>query len=254
MLFLGVQNSYFSKMASVQILHNRLQIRDNLMIRKLVTLPVLALALCAQVHAHEKGSFLIRAGIANVDPDASSSALVLDGTAIGASEADVDDNSQLGLTFAYMLTDQFAVEVLASTPFSHDISAFTGALGLGEIDAGETKHLPPTVSLLYYPNDSASRWQPYLGAGINYTLFFDEQVDSQLEGVLGNGSLELDPSWGWSAQLGLDYMLTEKVFVNASVWWIDIDTDAEFRFPANRISTDVEIDPFVYQLTMGWRF
>ena len=225
------------------------------MFKILVTTLVTASLFATNAYAHEQGSFLVRAGIANVDPDASSSTLRLNGAAIGGTEADVDDNTQLGLTFAYMLTDHLAVEVLASTPFKHDISANTGVLGLGEIDAGETKHLPPTVSLLYYPNDNASPFQPYVGAGINYTLFFDEDVDRQLEGVLGNGSLELDPSWGLSAQVGMDYMLNDKMFVNASVWWIDIDTDAEFRFPGNtRLTTDVEIDPFVYQLTLGWRF
>lgn len=215
---------------------------------------LISIAATSSVYAHEKGSFLVRAGLANVDPDASSSLLVLDGAAIGASEADVDDNTQLGLTFAYMFTDHFAVEVLASTPFEHDISASTGVLGLGEIDAGKTKHLPPTVSLLYYPNDNNSRFQPYIGAGINYTYFFDESVDGELESVLGDGSLELDPSWGWSAQIGIDYMLTDRMFINGSIWWMDIDTDAEFRFPANQLTTDVEIDPMVYQLTLGWRF
>eukprot|EP00752_Nemacystus_decipiens_P017058 g15275.t1 len=201
-----------------------------------------------------KGSILVRAGLANVSPDASSSALTLDGVAIGSSEADVDDNTQLGLTFAYMFHDNFAVEVLASTPFKHDITAETGVLGLGEIDAGQTKHLPPTVSLLYYPNDNSSRFQPYVGAGVNYTLFFDETVDSELEAVLGDGSLELDPSWGWSAQVGVDYMINDRMFINGSVWWIDIDTDADFRFPNNRITTQVDIDPLVYQFTLGWRF
>ena len=209
--------------------------------------------LAANLYAHEKGTWLVRSGVANVSPDASSSALVLDGVAIGASEADVDDNAQLSLTVAYMLTDQLAVEVLASTPFQHDISASTGVLGLGEIDAGETKHLPPTVSLLYYPLSNTNRFQPYVGAGVNYTLFFDERVDSQLESVLGDGSLELDPSLGWSAQVGFDYALNDNMFINASLWWMDIDTNAEFRFPNNRLTTEVDIDPFVYQLTLGWR-
>lgn len=204
--------------------------------------------------AHEKGSLLVRAGLANVDPDASSSALVLDGTAIGSSSADVDDNTQLSLTVAYMLTDNLAVEVLASTPFEHDISADTGALGLGTIDAGSTQHLPPTVSLLYYPLDNSSDFQPYVGAGINYTIFFQEDVSADLEGVLGGGSLELDASFGLSAQIGFDYALNDKMFLNGSLWWIDIDTDAEFNFAANQLTTDVEIDPLVYQLTLGWRF
>lgn len=211
-------------------------------------------ALSFQATAHQKGDFLVRAGLANVDPDASSSRLVLDGTAITGSGADVADNTQLGLTFTYMLSDSWAVDVLASTPFTHDISADTGALGLGGIDAGEAKHLPPTVSLLYFPRDPSEKFQPYFGLGLNYTVFFDEGVDSELESVLGDGSLDLDASFGVAAQAGFDYMISDQLFVNASVFWIDIDTDAEFEFASNRIDVDVEIDPLVYLLTLGWKF
>jgi len=206
------------------------------------------------LQAHQKGDFIARAGLANVSPDASSSALQLDGGAIAGSEADVDDNTQLGLTFTYMLTDNWAVDVLASTPFKHDISADTGALGLGEIDAGETKHLPPTVSLLYFPADSSSKFQPYLGAGVNYTIFFEESVDAQLEGVLGSGSLKLDDSLGLAVQAGIDYKISDQLLLNAGIFWIDIDTEAQFGFANNRIETDVEIDPFVFMLSLGWKF
>ncbi|MEE4282239.1 MAG: OmpW family outer membrane protein [Pseudomonadales bacterium] len=223
--------------------------------RVILTLATLAmLGTTVQTQAHEAGDFIIRGGIANVSPDASSSALILDGSAIGRSSADVDDDTQLGLTFTYMLTNDWAVDVLASTPFTHDISASTGDLGLGTIDAGKTTHLPPTVSLLYFPAASDSKFQPYFGAGLNYTLFFDEEVDSQLEGVLGRGSLELDPSFGLAVQAGFDYKLTENMYFNAGIWWIDIDTDAEFEFAANRITTEVEIDPFVYMIGLGWKF
>ena len=217
-------------------------------------LALFALSMPLTLQAHQKGDFIVRAGLANVSPDASSSALVLDGAEIGSSGADVDDNTQLGLTFTYMLSDNWAVDVLASTPFQHDISADTGALGLGEIDAGETKHLPPTVSLLYFPADASKKFQPYVGVGLNYTIFFEEDVDSELEGVLGPGSLELDDSFGVAVQAGFDYKISDQLFVNAGVFWIDIDTDAEFEFANNVIEADVEIDPLVYMLTVGWKF
>lgn len=79
--------------------------------------------------------------------------------------ATLDSDTQLGLNFAYMLTDQLGVELLAATPFSHDI----GTKGLGGLKLGSVKHLPPTLSLVYYPLDSKSAFQPYVGAGINYT-------------------------------------------------------------------------------------
>lgn len=204
--------------------------------------------------AHEAGDVLLRGGIATVAPDASSSELVLDGAAIAGSEADVDDNTQLGLTVVYMLTDDWGIEALASTPFSHDISAQTGELGLGKVSAGDTKHLPPTVLLQWYPAASDSLWQPYVGAGVNYTLFFDEGVAGELEGVLGDGELDLDASFGLALQAGVDYKFSDKWFASLAVWWIDIDTDADFRFDTSRLTTDVEIDPWVYNLTIGYSF
>ena len=52
----------------------------------------------------------------------------------------------------------------------------------------------------------------------------------------------------------LDYKISDQLFLNAGVFWIDIDTEAEFEFANNVIETDVEIDPLVYMLTVGWKF
>ncbi|MEM1260955.1 MAG: OmpW family outer membrane protein [Pseudomonadota bacterium] len=204
--------------------------------------------------AWEKGTWFFRGGVATVAPDASSTPLNLDGTNIAGSSADVDDGTAASLMVGYMYTDHWAVEVLGSSPFSHDISAATGALGLGRVAAGETKHLPPTISLQYWFAAPESVFQPYVGAGINYTLFFDEAVDAQLEGVLGAGELSLDASLGLALQAGFDYVLTDKLALSAGIWWADIDTDAEFTFSANTLTTEVEIDPLVYSLSLSWRF
>ena len=219
-----------------------------------MTLGAALLVMAGAAQGYEAGDMLFRAGVATVAPDASSSELSLDGGAITGSEADVDNGTALGLTFVYMLTDRIGLEVLAASPFSHDITAETGVLGLGEVDAGETKHLPPTVSLQYFLNANDGAFQPYVGAGLNYTLFFDEDVDSELEGVLGAGQLDLDASFGLALQAGFDYALNDKWVVNAGVWWVDIDTDATFSFGASELTTEVEIDPWVYSLSLGYRF
>ena len=61
-----------------------------------------------------------------------------------------------------MMTDNWAVELLAAYPFEHDIYLVDGP------EVGSTKHLPPTVSLQYHFMPD-STFQPYLGAGVNYT-------------------------------------------------------------------------------------
>lgn len=215
---------------------------------------LLAVLGVAPAGAHEGGDLIARAGFAAVVPDASSSALLLNDGSIVGSEADVDDNLQLGLSFTYLFAERWGIDVLASSPFTHQIEAQTGALGLGTIDAGETKHLPPTVSLVYFPGPTSGRWQPYVGLGLNYTLFFEEDVDAELEAVLGSGELTLDDSLGLALQLGVDYQLSKQVYLNAAVRWIDIDTDADFQFAGNRIRTEVEIDPWVYMVAVGWKF
>lgn len=211
----------------------------------------------ASVSAHEAGDFIVRVGAALVDPNDDSDALALNGTALAGTEAEVDDDTQLGLTVTYMLTNHVGVGLLAATPFDHDLEADLSGLSLGKVDAGSAKQLPPIVTLQYFPMDSASKFQPYVGLGINYTTFFDEDVGSELESTLGltGGSLEVDESWGWAAQVGFDYEINEHWLINAAVWYFDLDTDAKFKFDGGTvIETDVDIDPTVYMVSIGYKF
>lgn len=168
----------------------------------------------------------------------------------------VDNNTQLGLNIAYFFTDNWNVEVLAATPFSHDIG-----IG-GGINLGSTKHLPPTVTANYFFADPAAKFQPYAGIGINYTIFFDEEFNDGTVGVIKDAAgatisdLDLDASFGLSAQLGADYQLSDNMFINASIRYIDIETEADFKVNGadlGKIET-VDIDPWVYTISVGYKF
>ena len=209
----------------------------------------LAATAAGEARAYQAGDLILRAGVASVQPNESSDPLALNGTRLPGTGAGIDNDEQLGLTLTYMFTPQWGVGVLAATPFEHNIKA----KGVG-VDAGSIKHLPPTVTLQYFPLGATSRWQPYVGLGINYTLFFDEKVDGQLKGMFGPGDLHMDNSWGWAGQAGLDYQIDDHWQVNAAVWYLDISTDATFKFADNRITTGVDVDPWVYMLGVGYRF
>ena len=149
--------------------------------------------------------------------------------------------------FIYLFSPQLAIEVLAATPFSHDMNLDTvGA-------RGNTKHLPPTVSSNYYFAGPSAKFQPHMGDGINYTIFFDEEFTSaNIRAEFRD--LEIDSSFGLAAQVGFDYMLDDKWLINASVRWMDIDTEATFDLNGSPGSVDVSIDPLVYSITAGYRF
>ena len=206
--------------------------------------------------AYEKGDMIIRLGATMVDPDADSDAINLPG--VPTLRADVDDDTQLGIIPAWMITDKIGLELLAATPFEHDISV--GGTGVGDIDAGSTKHLPPTLSLQFYPLGGNSGWQPYVGVGVNWTYFFDEDVDGELKDALGailgaeKASLSLEDSWGLSAQAGVDIPLGNQWGINLAVWYIDISTEAKIKTDVGTVEFDVDIDPWVYNVGIFYRF
>ena len=119
-----------------------------------------------------------------------------------------------------------------------------GTKGLGGLKLGEVKHLPPTLSVVYYPLEKTSAFQPYVGAGINYTWFFDDKLTSEAENsALQLRGLDMKDSWGLAAQVGMDYMLTDNIMLNAQVRYIDIDTSGTTYSGDTKIKVDVDVDP-----------
>lgn len=206
--------------------------------------------------AYEPGDWIVRAGYAAVDPHDDSSSLKIDGGSIDGTGVGVQGAGALGLTVGYIVAPHWGIELLAATPFEHDISAKgLGALGVGEgTPIGSTKQLPPTLGAQYYFAAPESRWQPYVGLGLNYTVFFDEHTSGAARTRLGAHDLSLDSSWGIAGEAGIDWLPDAHWLVNASIWRIDIRTDAHLDTALGRVETTVDIDPWVYMVAVGYRF
>ncbi len=227
--------------------------------------------LCAtSATAYEAGDIFVRVGAVGVVPNESSGGIAIPALGIApiaGTEAELDNDAQLGLTLNWMLSPTIGLDLLAATPFKHSVTANLNGFQAGlRVPAGETHHLPPTLSLVYYPmGNSSSVVQPYVGAGLNYTIMFDTDVNAELEALTGTLAgaagpvpleLDVDDSIGLGLMLGLDYVLDQKWHVNASVRWIDIDTDATFTSAlGDTISVGkIEIDPLVWQVNIGYTF
>lgn len=102
--------------------------------KKILPLLIAAAFASPVAMAHQAGDILVRGGLAFVSPQTSSD------NVLGTGELEIDSNMQLGLTLSYMLTDNWGVELLAATPFSHSVST----AGLGEV--AKVKHLPPVMT------------------------------------------------------------------------------------------------------------
>lgn len=214
-----------------------------------LTLAVALLAAAPAAFAFDAGDIYMRFGATNVNPDDNNGSIDLSAVdpALGNQDIEVDDAWSFTFTVSYQWTQNWAVELLAAYPFEHDIKVE----GLGKV--GKTKQLPPTLSLQYHFMPD-KKFQPYIGAGVNYTIFFDESS----EGVLSDldGDLDIDDnSWGLAGQVGFDYLLNDQWFVNLDLRYIGIETKAKVTVPGvGTIKEDVSIDPWVYGINVGFKF
>lgn len=192
--------------------------------------------------AHEAGEFFIRAGSATVRPTEGS-----DNVLGSLGSFNVSNNTQLGLTMTYMATENVGIELLAASPFRHKVG--TGPTGT----IATIQHLPPSLVAQWYFGDAGSKFRPYIGAGINYTMFFNEKFNDTGKEA-GLSDLSLKNSWGAAGVAGLDYLINRDWLINASVWYMDIDTDVRFKAGGQQQSVSTRLDPWVFMFSAGYRF
>lgn len=186
--------------------------------------------------AQSKGDWTVGVGVGVVDTKSDNGSLVN-----GSLPTRVGNDTQPTFTAEYFVADNLGIEVLAATPFKHDISI--SQLG-GKV--GSTKQLPPVISLQYHFNTD-SRFSPFVGVGVNYTRFFSTDTS----GALAGSKLDLDDSWGLALRAGYDFKVSEKGALRVDVRWADIDTDVKLN--GAKIGT-VNVDPFVYGVAYVYKF
>jgi outer membrane protein len=232
----------------------------------IIVATALLLTVSFQSQAHEDGQWILRGGVGVVDPKSGNLNLgSLDlggGISLTSASIEVDSATSLTLSGTYMITENWAFDILASWPFKHDIDvAATISDGVdtvsGKVGIAEVEHLPPTFSLQYHFIPDGN-FQPYVGAGVNWTTFFSEKVSSDASD-LGIVSLQLDDSIGFAAQVGADWLMGDRWLVNLDLRWINIETDVTGTLdvgtgPETGELGTVKIDPLVYSLNIGYRF
>lgn len=207
-------------------------------------------------------SWLLRFGAAYIEPlDTSDPVLGDGGLGLIAGKDSVDVEGALGFTFSlsYAFTPHIAATLLAAAPFEHDIN---GAGELEGLDIGETRHLPPSLTLEYRFNPTG-KIRPYVGAGINWTWFFESDSEpaltTALDDILGGGvnstDLDLDNSFGFALNAGIDWQLTDRWGINTSVWFLDLDSKADVFINNDFVTeVDVAVDPIVFTLGLSYQF
>ena len=166
---------------------------------------------------------------------------------VGGEDSDVNISNAFipELDFTYFFNKNFAAELILGTS-KHDVK-----VGNDEVSLGSVRLLPPTVTLQYhfYPTKSL---KPYVGAGLNYTIFYSVDEGSVVKG------LDYDNAVGFALQGGLDYMLNDKYFLNFDIKKLflktDVNVDATNLASGLKIPAEVNIDPLLIGFGVGMKF
>lgn len=162
------------------------------------------------------------------------------------------------LDFTYFFTKNIAAELILGTTkhdvktVGSDISAVGGPTN-ASVDLGSVYLLPPTLTLQYhfFPTEEKI-FKPYIGAGINYTIFYNQEAGSVVKGI------EYENAFGFAGQLGFDLMLDDTFFINVDVKKLflstDVTVDASNLAAGLSIPAKVDIDPWLLGFGVGMKF
>ncbi|QPO11593.1 OmpW family protein [Thalassospira sp. A40-3] len=190
-----------------------------------------ASAQTAEFKTKQAGDILIRGRVVGVVPDEDVDSNTLPG------KGEIDNDVIPEVDFSYFVTDNIALELIAGTS-KHDVTWSDGK------DLGSVRLLPPTLTLQYHFMPE-SRWSPYIGAGINYTFFYDSKPGQF-------SSVDYDDGFGYAFQAGFDYAISGPWSLNVDVKKIYLETDVSVD--NGTVKADANIDPWLFGVGIGYRF
>ncbi|RKE83695.1 OmpW family protein [Rhizobium sp. AG855] len=162
---------------------------------------------------------------------------------IGGSDLSYSNTVIPELDISYYLTDNIAAELILGTTYANVYGEGTIG-GLGKI--GKTWVLPPTLTLQYHFTDFGA-FKPYVGAGVNYTMFYKQSGDTA-------SALDVKDSFGAALQIGADYMINDHWGVNFDVKKLFLRPDFETTIGGTTYTGKAKLDPWLVGAGVTYRF
>lgn len=162
-----------------------------------------------------------------------SSSYDLSGTKVKVSSSFVPE-----VDFTYFFTKNLSAELILGTT-KHNVKADDGS---SSTKLGSVWLLPPTLNLQYhFPLSGVT---PYIGAGINYSIFYGVSDDA--------AKLAYKNNVGFSTQVGADFDINSKWFINVDIKKIFLKTDVTAN--STTTLTGVKVDPYIFGVGIGTKF
>jgi len=235
----------------------------------LITLPARAQI---QVHDLDLTRFYLRLGASYVYPDDDATPLkyyLLQDWELYRTHWDIDDDITWNISGVWRPLPYVGLELLYIGGADHSLTVenFRAVPGRDNIKFGRFSTSSANLFVNWYMMDENCLGQPYLGIGVNYSDFYDDDLNPDFQRYLmasgsstGVAKFGMGHSWGASAQLGIDWRLghTSALLINAALIYTDANTDGVVTFPISpgydRLYSDFETNPWTLNLGITYEF
>ncbi|OIQ86472.1 outer membrane protein W precursor [mine drainage metagenome] len=213
--------------------------------KKIALAALIAAAITPSLALAEAGDFVVRLRAVDVAPDESSKLGSYLGGANAGTKLEVNSNVIPEIDFSYYITKNIAAELILATGTRHDVK-IGGTGTLAGTSLGSVNLLPPTLTLQWHflPDQT---FDPYVGAGLNYTLGMDRSLT-----LTNPGDIKIDRNmFGPVLQAGFDVNLKDGWLINADVKKVWMNTQVKL----NGAQIDsLDIDPWIIGVGFGKKF
>lgn len=192
-----------------------------------------ALLLMGSSYCYADSPWTLKAGVSDIVPKDN-------GGSIAGMQAKTSNSVQFTPAIEYSFTPQYSAELLLAAPFNHKVT-------LNGTDVAKVKQLPPTLTFKY-KLPAVQQLHPYVGVGVNYTLFWDEKTT----GPIAGNKLHAKDSVGAAGLVGAEYQLPNSPFgLAVDIRYINLNSDISLN--GNRIGT-LKVNPWVYGAALSYHF
>lgn len=217
-----------------------------------LSLVALALVAGSAAQAQSAGTWMARVGAIGLYPQVSSGDL--SPPAFPNTQTDVSSDWTLGGGVTYMITDNWSVDVPLALPFTHTLTGAGAIAGVGTI--GTTKALPITMWGQYRFGEAKSTFRPYLGAGLTYAYFYDENATSTLNALSGGTpsnptTFSIQSKWAFGVQAGATYAFNERWFLDGMVGYTWLKNTTTLSTGQTQPMT---LNPVSVAISVGYKF
>ena len=163
--------------------------------------------------------------------------------------------------FAYIrrLSPHFALQLAAGVPPKTETvgkgPATVGSVPFNGQVVSTAKWLAPTVLLNYVFRDESEAWRPYVGAGGNYTHFYDRK--STPAGDAANGgptAISLTNSVGPAVSVGISWRIQRRWKAYASYDYARVNSDYVGNTAGTLRKTSIKFNPSTLVVSVGFSF